>query len=243
MRAGNAFFLFTALITACGEDDVVRRSLGDGGAGIPSATCTSGTSCSGPDDCPGVSCACPGIRFQTTIRKCSGNCCVSTCAEACPSGSGAGGSGSGGAPGTGGMAECAPGASDIEADWMTPYALGVGIKGTITLPGGVPPGSPTQLSLEKAGPDPGGTQLIGSYATEANKLTITYHVKLVQDGNYYLSFDVDQSGNGAFGDPGDLHGFYDGTTAAPIMTKADAPVIAVRSVCQSDRDFGVGPLP
>jgi hypothetical protein len=141
------------------------------------------------------------------------------------------------------MTECSPGASDIEADWMTPYALGVGIKGTITLPSSVAPGSPTQLSLEKAGPDPGGTQLIGSYVTEAGKLSITYHVKLVQDGNYYLSFGVDQGGNGAFGDPGDLHGFYDGTTSAPIMTKADAPVIAVRSVCQSDRDFGVGPLP
>ena len=141
------------------------------------------------------------------------------------------------------MTECPSGASDIEADWMTPIALGVGIKGTITLPSNVAPGSPTQLSLEKAGPDPGGTQYIGSYVTEASKLTITYHVKLVQDGNYYLSFGVDQSGNGSFGDSGDLDGFYDGTTAAPIMTKANAPVVAVRGSCQSDRDFGVGPLP
>ena len=126
---------------------------------------------------------------------------------------------------------------------MTPYALGVGITGTISLPPNVSPGSPTQLSLEKAGPDRGGTQLIGSYVIEAGKLAISYHVKLVQDGNYYLSFGVDQSGNGAFGDPGDLHGFFDGTVAAPIMTKANAPVIAVRSSCQSGRDFGVGPLP
>ena len=98
-----------------------------------------------------MSCSCPGIRFPTTIQKCVGNCCATTCAEACPSASGAGGAGyPGGAPGTGGMTECPTGTSDIEADWMTPSAIGVGIKGTITLPSSVAPGSPTQLSLEKA---------------------------------------------------------------------------------------------
>jgi hypothetical protein len=141
------------------------------------------------------------------------------------------------------VTECPAGASDIEVDWMTPYPQGVGIMGTIALPSGVSPGRATQLSLEKAGPDPGGTQLIGSYVTEPGKLVISFHVKLVQDGNYYLSFGVDESNNGAFGDSGDLNGFFDGTVAAPIMSKADAPVIAVRGACQAGRDFGIGPVP
>jgi hypothetical protein len=126
---------------------------------------------------------------------------------------------------------------------MTPDPQGVGITGTISLPASVSAQRTTQLSLEKAGPNPGGTQLIRSYLTEAGTLTISYHVKKVPDGNYYLSFGVDQSGNGAFGDPGDIAGFYDGSVAVPIPSKASAPVVAVRGSCQSGRDFGVGPVP
>jgi hypothetical protein len=126
---------------------------------------------------------------------------------------------------------------------MTPNPQGAGITGTIALPASVSAGHATELSIEKAGPDAGGTQLVDSYVTEAGKLTLSYRVNKVQDGNYYLRFTVDQSNNGALGDSGDLAGFYNGTVATPIMSKADAPLVTVVGSCQSGRDFGVGVVP
>jgi hypothetical protein len=119
--------------------------------------------------------------------------------------------------------------SDIEADWMTPDSQGVGIMGTIALPSTVSPGRSTELSLEKAGPDVGGTQYIRSYVTEAGKLAVTYHIKLIQDGNYYLRFGVDQSGNGSMGDSGDLDGFFDGTAYLLQKTRPRLSLFRTRS--------------
>src|SRR5688572_1153245 len=65
-----------AVLSACLGDD-------DGRAGGTGASCDDRPSCSDYDDCPPLSCLCPGARFPAEVRACRGGCCPATCAEAC----------------------------------------------------------------------------------------------------------------------------------------------------------------
>jgi hypothetical protein len=45
-----------------------------------------------------------------------------------------------------------------------------------------------------------------------------------------------------FGDPGDFEGYYNGSVATPITSRAYAPVVTVNAQCRINADFGVAPL-
>jgi hypothetical protein len=251
VRAGftgwSAHLLVAAILigygaAACGNDGDGRST----GLGGTTATCSSGMQCSTLEDCPGLGCSCPGIRFTVTIKTCQGGCCPSSCAEACPS-SGTGGSGGDDGGADSGdpnfVAACPIGSYDIDADWMMDSPGNSGIVGTISLPANVGAGHATQLVFDKAGPGFTGSQIAGSFVTQAGITEVKYRLRMLPDGNYYLRFRVDQTGNMMFGDSGDLESYYGGSVAMPIASKADAPVIHIVGQCRINADFGVGSLP
>jgi len=232
---------------ACGNDSGTTG--GTTGVGGTTATCSSGMLCSALEDCPAIGCSCPGIRFPVTIQTCKGGCCPANCAEACPSN---GTGGSGGASGDDGgadsgdpnfVAECPSGTYDIDVDWMLDSPGNSGIAGTISLPANVAAGHATQLVIDKAGPGFTATQIAGTFMTQAGVTEVKYRLSKLPDGNYYIRFRVDQTGNMMFGDPGDFEGYPNGSVAMPIASKADARVFHVVEQCRINADFGVGALP
>src|SRR5688572_6261318 len=97
---------------ACSNDGTTSGPMGPGGSG---AVCQSGQqSCVKLEDCPEISCRCPGVRFPVTIQRCSGGCCPRNCEEACPSN---GTGGSGGGAGEAGQVPTGYG-QDATVDWL-----------------------------------------------------------------------------------------------------------------------------
>lgn len=246
----SARLLVAAMVIGYGAVSCGSDSKG-GGTGLvgTGATCSSGMQCSTLEDCPGIGCSCPGIRFPVTIKTCNGGCCPASCAEACPS---SGSGGSGGSSGDDGgadsgdpnfLAACPMGTYDIDVDWMLDMAANSGIVGTISLPADVAAGSATQLVIDKAGPGYTATQIAGSFVTQAGVTEVKYRLRKLPDGNFYLRFRVDQTGNGMFGDSGDFEGYWGGSVAMPIASKADAPVFHIIEQCRINADFGVGAVP
>ena len=135
------------------------------------------------------------------------------------------------------------GTYDIDVDWMLDMAANSGIVGTISLPADVAAGSATQLVIDKAGPGYTATQIAGSFVTQAGVTEVKYRLRKLPDGNFYLRFRVDQTGNGMFGDSGDFEGYWGGSVAMPIRSKADAPVFHIIEQCRINADFGVGAVP
>jgi hypothetical protein len=244
MRVIQGLLILSAtLAAACGNGGSGGTD-GSGGSAGTNGTC-SGMQCTKLEDCPGISCTCPGIRFPVTIQACKGGCCPANCAEACPTGgSGGGGGGSADAGADGNfLTACPAGSYDIDVDWMLSNPGNSGIVGTISLPANVTAGSYTQLVFDKAGPGFTASQIAGSFMTQAGATDVKYRLRKLPDGNYYLRFRVDQTGNMMFGDPGDFEGYYNGSVAMPIASKADAPLVTVNAQCRINADFGVGSLP
>ena len=115
--------------------------------------------------------------------------------------------------------------------------------GTISLPANVAEGHATQLVIDKAGPGFTASQIVGSFMTHAGVAEVKYRLRKLPDGNYYIRFRGDQTGNMMFGDSGDFEGYYNGSVAMPIASKADAPVFHLVEQCRINADFGVGSLP
>jgi hypothetical protein len=128
------------LAGACATEGSGAGSGLDGG----NPTCTSAQACTSYSTCPGVTCKCPGDKFQSTTHQCKGGCCVTTCDEVCGTG-GTGGTGgivtSGGTGGivtSGGAAGSSTGGTgNAAATGGTAGAGGSG--GTVILDGGSTP--------------------------------------------------------------------------------------------------------
>ncbi len=126
-----------------------------------------------------------------------------------------------------------------------PYEL----LGTVTLPEGTPAGSGARL--EFGFPTPFGISFQQSAEVETNLAgEVRFRVLDVDNGNFVIGLAVDTGDGGVFNQPngiynetGDLRGYYNGTTASPVMNAGDAPLVQVAGSNLADLDFGVGAVP
>ncbi len=75
MRAFVPLACLLFVLTGC--------SCGDGGGGGAGSCDALHAACTSPDSCPGISCKCPGSKFNAIVQACRGGCCAATCDEAC----------------------------------------------------------------------------------------------------------------------------------------------------------------
>jgi hypothetical protein len=134
---------------------------------------------------------------------------------------------------------CLPGNHDVTVLWMQAARGLHGITGTVLLPATTGDRA-TQFQVDQTSPFPGGSQIVGTFKTRPGATTVTFRLSDVPDGTYRLRFRVDETGNGRFGDPGDIEGYFDGTSSRPLLSHLLARTIRVEGTCVTGADFGVG---
>ncbi len=158
-------------------------------------------------------------------------------------GGGSGGGGEGGTPATDGGASatdsghCLSGAFDVDVD------TGLGgtneIAGTVQFAGmGVAAGHTIVLTITNTMNQ--SVTYADSFSFMTQKESFTFRLRTLPDATYVLQAQADIVGTASASDPGDLDGYFGGTTVTPIHTRADSTPITVPA-CRSATEFGIGP--
>lgn len=79
-----------------------------------------------------------------------------------------------------------------------------------------------------------------TFSFPTTKSDFTFRLRNIPDGTYALLAQADIAGSSGVLDPGDLDGYFGGTTVAPIHTRADSTTITVPA-CRAGTEFGIGP--
>ncbi len=111
------------------------------------------------------------------------------------------------------------------------------IRGTITFPAPLPAQRLVVVSIVAA---VGGDPRQQAFAAGATSDRFTYRIGSLISSKYIVRIQADAGGNGAVNDPGDYDGYFNGTASGPILTRADAIAVDVKSDCLDLVDFGAG---
>jgi hypothetical protein len=138
-----------------------------------------------------------------------------------------------------GCTEPDPDGSIASLDGSKIFGGDLQISGLVDLPPGVPDGSPVQISLTGSGADFAGSLAGPAGVTDGDSLA--YQITSLRGGGEYtLWIRVDATGDGNFGQPDDVEGFYNGTVEEPVKLIEEADVVDLTTTSADGVDFGIG---
>lgn len=117
------------------------------------------------------------------------------------------------------------------------YGGVLAVRGTLTFPAPLPQGRAVTVSFQA---EVGGEIRQQTYSTLAISDRFTYRVGGLIPGRYILRVQADATNNGSVTDSGDYDGYFNGTSAGPLLLRADAVAVEVKDVCRDNLDFGAG---
>ena len=79
-----------------------------------------------------------------------------------------------------------------------------------------------------------------TFSLMTTKDALTFRLRSLPAGTYVLQAQADIVGTSSATDPGDLDGYFGGTTVTPVHTRADSMSITVPA-CRGGTEFGIGP--
>jgi hypothetical protein len=111
------------------------------------------------------------------------------------------------------------------------------IGGQVSFASSVAAGHQIAITVQSTSGTPSFTT---SFSFPAARDSFTYRIHGLPAGTYTVQAQADITATTSVTDPGDLDGFFGGTTLAPIHTRADATNITIPA-CKNGADFGIGP--
>lgn len=132
---------------------------------------------------------------------------------------------------------CLPQASfSLDGGFGGTYA----IRGTISFPAILPAQRVVLVSIVAS---VGNDVHQQAFATAAASDRFTYRIGGLTTNKYIVRIQADAGGNGTVTETGDYDGYYDGTSAGPILVRANATPVDVKGACLDLVDFGAGVKP
>ncbi len=120
------------------------------------------------------------------------------------------------------------------------YGGTLAMRGTISFPAPLPAQRVVVVSVVA---QVGGDVRFQAFATAAASDRYTFRVGGLVTGKYILRVQADALGNGTAIDPGDYDGYFNGSAAGPILVRADAVPVDLKTDCLDKVDFGAGVKP
>lgn len=114
------------------------------------------------------------------------------------------------------------------------------VRGTFNLPATLQAARIVVVSVASAA---GGESHDQSFAATAPSDRFSYRIGGLVKGSYVIRVRADSNGNGLVTDSGDYDGYYDGSSVAPILTRADAKLVTLDATCLDAINFGAGIKP
>jgi hypothetical protein len=131
--------------------------------------------------------------------------------------------------------DCLSGTFDAEIETMLGDVNEIG--GTVSFASTVAGGHQIAVTVQSTTGTPSFTT---QFTFPAARDEFTYRIHGLPAGTYTVQAQADITATTSVTDPGDLDGFFGGTTLAPIHTRADGTSITVPP-CKGGADFGLGP--
>jgi hypothetical protein len=184
------------------------------------------------------------FAFTCSVEACSSS---SNHPPSIGSGGGTGGAGAGSGTPDGGVAtdgglvsttdggDCLSGTFEAEVQTMLGDVNEIG--GEISFSTSVAAGKQIAITVVSTAGTPNFTT---QFTFPAARDSFSYRIHGLPAGTYTVEAQADVTGTTSVTDPGDLDGFFSGTTLAPVQTRADAMSITVPP-CKGGADFGIGP--